>query len=534
MAGVTGDILVNNVSLTKSMKRIIAYVLQDDIFYMHLTVKEQLTFTAQLRLPESIPSEQRMAQVDAVMKKLNIVKCANTPIMMVSGGEKKRTNIGTELLTNPSVILLDEPTSGLDSTTAAALVSTLRELAAAGKTVISSIHQPSTHVFYSFDRLYVLADGYMVYNGAPRGCMPYLQSLGFNPPGDYNPADFLMDLVTSYDIFGEKYDKPPRQTMIESYDVKANLKEVEAVEAEIAKITKLVDPEAESRVRPTSYWTQLTVLIQRSRKNAGAELFTKLNFIQCFGVAIVSGLCWFQIKNNEETVRDRSGFVFFFMTYWLMNACFSGIMTFPQERQILLKERAAGSYQLSAFFLAKTISEAPIRLLLPCIYLVISYWMAGLNPSAAAFFGTAGTMLIVTLTGESLGLFLGTATMDLQKAIVACALSMLTSMLVGGFFIETIPSWLDWLKYLSVFKYAYHGAMWFEFPPHRRVECINGLYVPECQGTTKFVEGDEVLDALNVQGSAAFNIGMLLVFLFGLRFFAYCCLRFLKHNQGRQ
>src|SRR3546814_8182377 len=144
--------------------------------------------------------------------------------------------------------------------------------------------------------------------------------------------------------------------------------------------------------------------------------------------------------------------MFFFMTFWLMNACFSGMMAFPQERQILLKERASGSYQLSAFFLAKTISEAPIRLLLPTIYLVISYWMAGLNPTAEAFFGTAGTMLIVTLTGESLGLFLGPAYMDLQKGIVACSLSMLTSMLVGGFFIETIPSWLDWLKYLYVFK----------------------------------------------------------------------------------
>src|SRR3546814_6980203 len=95
--------------------------------------------------------------------------------------------------------------------------------------------------------------------------------------------------------------------------------------------------------------------------------------------------------------------MFFVMSFWLMNACFSGMMAFPQERQILLKERASGSYQLSAFFLAKTISEAPIRLLLPTIYLLISYWMAGLNPTAAAFFGAAGTMLIATLTGESLG-----------------------------------------------------------------------------------------------------------------------------------
>src|SRR3546814_20279854 len=86
-----------------------------------------------------------MAQVDTVMKKLNITKCANTPIMMVSGGEQKRVNIGTELLTNPSVILLDEPTSGLDSPTAAALLSTPRASAAPGTPVIPPPHPPSTH-----------------------------------------------------------------------------------------------------------------------------------------------------------------------------------------------------------------------------------------------------------------------------------------------------------------------------------------------------------------------------------------------------
>ncbi|KAJ1382222.1 P-loop containing nucleoside triphosphate hydrolase protein, partial [Ochromonadaceae sp. CCMP2298] len=62
----------------------------------------------------------------------------------ISGGEKKRTNIGTELLTNPSILLLDEPTSGLDSTAANALVATLRQLAGDRMTVLTSIHQPSS------------------------------------------------------------------------------------------------------------------------------------------------------------------------------------------------------------------------------------------------------------------------------------------------------------------------------------------------------------------------------------------------------
>ena len=87
--------------------------------------------------------------------------------MLISGGEKKRTNIGTELLTDPQIILLDEPTSGLDSTSAVALMGTLRTLADEGKTILTSIHQPSSSVFANFDKLCLLADGKMVYFGTP-------------------------------------------------------------------------------------------------------------------------------------------------------------------------------------------------------------------------------------------------------------------------------------------------------------------------------------------------------------------------------
>jgi ABC-type multidrug transport system ATPase subunit len=82
-----------------------------------------------------------------VVKRLRLGSCVNTPIKLISGGEKKRTNIGTELLTNPRMLMLDEPTSGLDSTSAVALLKTLHDLAAEGRTILTSIHQPSSGVF---------------------------------------------------------------------------------------------------------------------------------------------------------------------------------------------------------------------------------------------------------------------------------------------------------------------------------------------------------------------------------------------------
>ena len=83
---------------------------------------------------------------------------------VLSGGERKRTAIGVELITDPQMVMLDEPTSGLDSFTAFRICKVLQKLARdQGKTIISTIHQPSSQTFSTFDRLILMADGYIVY-----------------------------------------------------------------------------------------------------------------------------------------------------------------------------------------------------------------------------------------------------------------------------------------------------------------------------------------------------------------------------------
>jgi ABC-type multidrug transport system ATPase subunit len=131
-----------------------------------MTPRESFEFAAKLRTGLSNTEIPNKAQ--EIIERLGLAECADTRIggvMLkgISGGERKRTSIGYELITDPIVILLDEPTSGLDSSTALKIIKLLKKEALSGKTILCTIHQPSGQIFMEFDRLLLLHDGYQIY-----------------------------------------------------------------------------------------------------------------------------------------------------------------------------------------------------------------------------------------------------------------------------------------------------------------------------------------------------------------------------------
>ena len=111
----------------------------------------------------------------------------------ISGGELRRLAFASEIITNPALLFCDEPTSGLDSFMAMTIVESMKKLASQGKTIICTIHQPSSGIFQNFDNLYLMAEGRLAYSGSLHSAIDFFASQSHFCPEAYNPADFYIN-----------------------------------------------------------------------------------------------------------------------------------------------------------------------------------------------------------------------------------------------------------------------------------------------------------------------------------------------------
>ncbi|KAL4334058.1 hypothetical protein GQ457_07G014350 [Hibiscus cannabinus] len=469
-----GIITYNGKTFSNSMKRKTGFVTQDDVLYPHLTVTETLVFTALLRLPNSFTKQDKIMHAEAVINQLGLVKCknsivGNTFLRGVSGGERKRVSIGQEMLINPSLLFLDEPTSGLDSTTAQRIVSTLLDLAEGGRTIVLTIHQPSSKLFYMFHKILLLCEGNPLYFGQGSAAMEYFSSIGYAPSVAMNPSDFLLDLANGDSPTESTKDQTlVKKTLIDSYGMRI----AEKLKEELQDISNVPADESENKTLakwPTTWWQQFIVLLQRGVKERKHESFSGLNIAEILVVAVLAGLLWW--KSDISHLQDQIGLLFFISGFWGFFPLFQAIFTFPQERMMLQKERSSGTYRLSSYFVSRIIADLPMELILPTVFITITYWMAGLKPTAGNFMHTLFALLFSVLVSQGLGLALGAMVMDLKSATILGSVIMLTFFLAGGYYVQHVPAFIAWIKYISISHHTYKLLMGSQYMPNESYQC---------------------------------------------------------------
>uniref|UniRef100_A0A3P9M5N3 ATP-binding cassette, sub-family G (WHITE), member 2c n=1 Tax=Oryzias latipes TaxID=8090 RepID=A0A3P9M5N3_ORYLA len=465
-----GQVLVDGQVVTSELRLSSAYVVQDDILMGTLTVRENLLFSANLRLnPKHHSSTDKNNRVNIIINDLGLTDCADTKIGTeflrgVSGGERKRCSIGMELITSPSLLFLDEPTTGLDSNTANCIIGLLHKLARRGKTVIFSIHQPRYSIFKQFDHLTLMHKGEVVYAGAAAQALDYFTNLGYQIEAFNNPADFFMDITngeitSTADLhIGEKSQRSLSEKYRQSQLYK-NVKE------ELEHINKSIENDGVDKEKAgyaTSFLYQMRVVCGRTVRNilrnpqtSYAQLALQIFF------AILVGLIYYQMPLTlPEALQNRSG-AFFFLIINMVFGNLSAVELFINERAIFIHENSSGYYRTSVYFLSKIFADLiPNRIIPIFVFSAIAYYMMGLKPAFENFICFALIMSLVSLAGVGLAFLVSASVSTFAMANILIALPFVFMMVFGGYLVNlnAMLDWLSWLKWISIFRYGLNAA----------------------------------------------------------------------------
>ncbi|MBN2381916.1 ABC transporter ATP-binding protein [bacterium] len=154
-------------------RQMFGYVPQDDIVHRSLTVEQAFGYSYVLRKGPGVSRDEVKVKVKALLHTLDLQHRADTRIKRLSGGERKRVNLGIELLTDPVVLFLDEPTSGLDPHLDHQMMKLFRELTLSGRSLMVTTHILTNIEF--FDTVFFLFKGHLVFGGTPAAALEYFQ-----------------------------------------------------------------------------------------------------------------------------------------------------------------------------------------------------------------------------------------------------------------------------------------------------------------------------------------------------------------------
>uniref|UniRef100_A0A8C5RVG1 Broad substrate specificity ATP-binding cassette transporter ABCG2 n=1 Tax=Laticauda laticaudata TaxID=8630 RepID=A0A8C5RVG1_LATLA len=478
--GLTGDVFINGAPQPANFKCISGYVVQDDVVMGTLTVRENLQFSAALRLSKTVKAHEKEERINQIIKELGLTKVADSKvgtqfIRGISGGERKRTNIGMELITDPAILFLDEPTTGLDASTANAVLLLLKRMCKQGKTIIFSIHQPRYSIFRLFDKLTLLAAGRLLYHGPAQNALEYFKTIGYECEPYNNPADFFLDIINGDSTVVASHNETDKdgtqdqtlaEKLVEKYCGSSYNQETKTELEKLSSKGKTKEKTFQKITYSTSFFHQMKWVSKRMFKNLiGNPQASIAQLLVTIFLGLVVGAIFFGVTNDSKGLQNRIGAMFFMTT----NQCFSSISAielFVVEKKIFIHEYISGYYRISAYFFSKLMADLiPMRTLPSIIFTCIVYFMLGLKPTVEAFFIMMFTLMMVSYTATSMALAIATGHNVLAVANLLMTISFVFMIIFSGLLVNltSILSWLSWLQYFSIPRYGMTALQINEF-----------------------------------------------------------------------
>jgi ABC-type multidrug transport system ATPase subunit/ABC-type multidrug transport system permease subunit len=576
----TSTVLINGTKPSKSLFRSLSrFVEQEDALIGSLTVHETLTFASRLSSTSVLPKSERIARIDGLLDSFGLRDQADTligtPIRKgLSGGQKRRVGVASQLITAPKILFLDKPTSGLDSAASWEVDNYLRGAAKRnGLIVIASIHQPSTATFDSFDNLLLLSQGKRHFFGGLGEVERYYDGIGYVLPMHVNPAEYLLELV-SVDFARDREGAGERLRQLqraweESGPAEELREAVEGAETQGDGAELTVEGVERKPGTVSLVWTLLRRGFIKSYRDV---------VVYGIRVAMYFGESWVRLVGCESkrtndyrpcghdgdrmvTPLDRAvihhtpnkrnrtlaGYPPQSTTCLLTSPKFYGsafmsfmavayVPAFLEDRQTYVKEHENGLYSATELIVSNFLIGVPYLFLISLLFSIISYWLSNFQPTASAFFTWVLWLFLDLLAAESL-VVLATSIFPffvISLAVVAFANGLWMS--VDGFMVQ--PGVLNvFYKYVFHYwdyqKYVFENMMINEFA-HRTYECAPAtaaegscfcMFSSELAGQCQ-IAGQGVLEQYNYHpGKQGRDVGIMMAIVVGYRLAAWVVLK---------
>ncbi|GAO14173.1 uncharacterized protein UV8b_06585 [Ustilaginoidea virens] len=531
---VEARVLVNGTQLSESaFRQVSCFVEQEDALIGSLTVRETLDFSSRLASTSSLPRKERLVRIDSLLAAFGLTAQADTLIGTplrkgISGGQKRRVGVASQLITGPKILFLDEPTSGLDSAAAWEVVKYLRAVAKKHSLIVlCSIHQPSSATFNLFDKLALLSAGQTHYFGPVAAVVPHYRHLRVDVPNYVNPAEFLVDLVNadfSHDaVSASRTLSDLHARWVASPQSTAAAAAVAEAEAD-RRAVSLAELGGPSRARVT-----LTLLRRSFIKSYRDVVAYGVRFAMYTGLAVMMGTVWVRLGAHQDSIQPLVNAIFFGSAFMSFMAV-AYVPAFLEDRLQYVKDRRNGLYGAAELVVSNLLIGAPYLFLMSLVFSAVSYWLSNFQPTAAAFFTWILWLFLDLLAAESLVVLVTSLVPSFVISLALVAFANGLWMSVGGFMVPpTIlnPFYKYAFHYWDYQKYVFEGMMVNEFS-RRTYSCGDGcrckLESPlarECK-----IAGQAVLDQYGYSDeTTGRNVGIMVAIIAGYRIASWVALK---------
>lgn len=469
-----GEILLNSQSLYANhevLKRFVSYIPQDDAFDDHLTIEENMSFAAAIRAPH-LTGRDRARRIEGRLTELGLSERRSNVVgatikKTLSGGERKRLNIGLDMVSGADVFLFDEPTSGLSSKDSEHVIEIIRSMAH-NKIVVVTIHQPTSKIFQMFSKALLLdKGGRMVFYGTPSEMLAYFASaeheqhfgtgIGGCPACGTTRPEFIFDVLETplRDLSGDIIFEENTQGQLvparrfspdywrDKFDAYRLLLETKFVSLRKPAPPPLplpteASPRRRQQIRWRDEWTQLRTLMQRAfvakLRNRGNLIITTI-----VPPALATMIGWALYFTDDESGKYDFASAFHIPTYIfisLLVAMFLALMNavddIIRDRVVLHRERNL-DVRLPYYIFAKFSTLALFSAVQCALFVMVGNSILEIR---GMFWQYTMWMFITAASGTSLGLFISSIVADAKTAANFVPLVLIPQLIFGGALIK--------------------------------------------------------------------------------------------------